>query len=106
MAFGVCLRTLHLHRAMPVLYLSLEANNALPAAMEGATHAPGLTDIKVGSDHSAFSALERLFAISNGPVNVQAGVVNPQRQGFNSALKGDGGGPLNILGGIPTIATD
>ena len=91
--------------ARPVLYLSLEANNALPAAMEGVTHAPALTDIKVGSDDSAFSAVERLFAIINGPVNTQAGVVHPQRQGFNSALKGDGA-PLNVLGGIPTIATD
>ena len=89
--------------ARPVLYLSLEANNALPAALEGVTHAPGLTDVKVGSDDSAFSAVERLFAVVNGPVNTQPNVVNPQRQGFNSALKGDGGGPLNILGGIPTI---
>ena len=70
------------------------------------THAQALTDIKVGSDDSAFSAVERLFAVVNGPVNTQAGVVNPQRQGFNSDLKGDGGGPLNVLGGIPTIATD
>jgi len=92
--------------ARPVLYLSLEANNALPAALEGATLAPGLTDILVGSDDSAFSAVERLFSIINGPVNVEANVVNPQRQGLNSALKGDGGGPLNVLGGIPTIATD
>ena len=92
--------------ARPVLYLSMEANNALPAAIEGVTHAQALTDIKVGSDDSAFSAVERLFAIINGPVNTQAGVVHPQRQGFNSALKGDGGGPLNVLGGIPTIATD
>lgn len=92
--------------ARPVLYLSMEANNALPAALEGATLAPGLTDIKVGSDDSAFSAVERLFTITNGPVNVEAGVRNPQRQGLNSALKGDGGGPLNVLGGIPTIATD
>jgi hypothetical protein len=92
--------------ARPVLYLSLDANNALPAALEGATLAPGLTDILVGSDDSAFSAVERLFTIVNGPVNVEANVVNPQRQGLNSALKGDGGGPLNVLGGIPTIATD
>ena len=92
--------------ARPVLYLSMEANNALPAALEGVTFAPGLTDVKVGSDDSAFSAVERLFAVINGPVNTQAGVVHPQRQGFNSALKGDGGGPLNVLGGIPTIATD
>ena len=92
--------------ARPVLYLSMEANNALPAALEGVTFAPAMTDVKVGSDDSAFSAVERLFSIINGPVNTQPNVVNPQRQGFNSALKGDGGGPLNILGGIPTIATD
>jgi len=92
--------------ARPVLYLSLEANNAIPAALEGVTLAPGLTDIKVGSDDSAFSAVERLFTIINGPVNVEAGVTHPQRQGLNSALKGDVGGPLNVLGGIPTIATD
>ena len=92
--------------ARPVLYLSLDATNALPATLEGATLAPGLTDIKVGSDDSAFSAVERIFSIINGPVNVEANVVHPQRQGLNSALKGDGGGPLNVLGGIPTVATD
>jgi len=92
--------------ARPVLYLSLDANNALPAALEGATLAPGLTDIQVGSDDSAFSAVERIFSIINGPVNVESGVIHPQRQGLNSALKGDGGGPLNVLGGIPTVATD
>lgn len=91
--------------ARPVLYLSMEANNPLPAAIEGATYAPGLRDVKVGDDDSAFSAVERIFAIANGPVNTQSGVVNPQRQGFNSALKGEGG-PLNVLGGIPTVATD
>ncbi len=90
----------------PVLYLSTESNNALPAALEGATLAPGLTDIKVGEDDSAFSAVERIFLMTNGPVNVAPGVVNPQRQGLNSALKGDGEGPLNVLGGIPTVATD
>lgn len=89
--------------ARPVLCLSLEANNALPATMEGATHAQAMTDIKVGS---AFSAVERLFAIANGPVNTQANVRNPQRQGFNKALKGETGGPLSVLGGTPTIATD
>ena len=89
----------------PVLYLSTDASAALPAALEGATHAPGLNDVKVGSDDSAFSAVERIFAIVNGAVNHVAGEINPQRQGFDSALKGDGG-PLNVLGGIPTIATD
>jgi hypothetical protein len=91
--------------ARPVLYLSTDANNQLPAAIEGATFAPGLLDVKVGGDDSAFSAVERIFAVVNGPTNTQAGVINPQRQGFNSALKGEGG-PLNVLGGIPTVATD
>jgi hypothetical protein len=91
--------------ARPVLYLSMDANNQLPAALEAATFAPGLLDVKVGDDDSAFSAVERIFAVTNGPTNTQAGVINPQRQGFNSALKGEGV-PLNVLGGIPTIATD
>ena len=87
--------------AKPVLYLSTEANDPLPAAMEGATYAPGLKDITVGHDDSAFSAVERLFAFVNGPT----GTENPQRQGFNSALLGEGS-PLNVLGGIPTVAND
>jgi hypothetical protein len=61
--------------------------------------------VRVGGDDSAFSAVERIFAFVNGPTNVAPGEVNPQRQGFNSALAGEGG-PLNVLGGIPTIATD
>jgi len=91
--------------ARPVLYLSMDASAALPAAFEEATLAPGMADVKVGNDDSAFSAVERIFAVINGPTNTVAGEINPQRQGFNSALKGEGG-PLNILGGIPTIATD
>ncbi|GHF56558.1 hypothetical protein HNQ07_003671 [Deinococcus metalli] len=87
--------------AKPVLYLSTEASDALPAAMEGVTQAPGLKDITVGHDDSAFSPVERLFAAVNGPT----GKANPQRQGFNSALSGEGS-PLNVLGGIPTVATD
>ncbi|MCI0569287.1 MAG: hypothetical protein L0Y66_00905 [Myxococcaceae bacterium] len=89
----------------PVLYLSMDANTELAAAMEGVTLAPGLTDIRVGGDDGAFSAVERIFGFVNGPTNVVEGEVNPQRQGFNSALAGEGG-PLNVLGGIPTIATD
>ena len=38
---------------------------------------------------------------ANGPT----GAENPERQGLNSALMGEGS-PLNVLGGIPTIATD
>lgn len=91
--------------AKPVLYLSTDANNELPAALEGAIFAPGLRDVQVGADDSLFSAVERIFGFTNGPVNVADGQVNPQRQGFNSALSGEGP-PLNILGGIPTVATD
>lgn len=85
----------------PVLYLSMEANDATPAALEGATLAPGLKDITVGHDDSAFSAVERIFLFANGPT----GKDNPQRQGLDSALS-DGLSPLNVLGGIPTVATD
>jgi hypothetical protein len=87
--------------ARPVLYLSLDANDAVPAALEGVTLAPALKDITVGHDDGAFSAIERIFLFANGPT----GKDNPQRQGLNSALS-DGLSPLNVLGGIPTVATD
>ena len=87
--------------ARPVLYISTDANHELPAAIEGVTFAPAMADITVGADDSLFSAVERIFLFTNGPT----GSNNPQRQGLNSALS-DGGGPLNVLGGIPTIATD
>jgi hypothetical protein len=87
--------------ARPVIYLSLDASAPLAAAVEGVTFAPKLGAITVGNDDSAFSAVERIFVTANGPT----GVDNPQRQGLNSALMGEGF-PLNVLGGIPTIATD
>lgn len=87
--------------ARPVLYVSTDANDPLPATLEGATYAPGMRDIPTGGDDSLFSAVERIFVAVNGPT----GKGNPQRQGLNSALS-DGGSPLNTLGGIPTIATD
>ena len=88
-----------------MLYISTDANDPLPAALEGATYAPGLRDVAVGRDDSLFSAVERLFIFTNGPTSDVEGQVNPQRQGLNSALSG-GDGPLNVLGGIPTFATD
>src|SRR5215213_3586229 len=87
--------------ARPVLYLSTDASVPLAAALESATVAPKLLNITTGHDDSAFSAVERLFLFVNGPM----GQGNPQRQGLNSALMGEGS-PLNVLGGIPTIATD
>jgi hypothetical protein len=87
--------------AKPVLYLSTEASAAGVAALEGATYAPGLEDIETGNDDSAFSAVERIFVTINGHVSCD----NPQRQGLDSALI-DGRAPFNVLGGIPTVATD
>ncbi len=85
----------------PILYLSTDASVEMVAALEGATLAPGLNDIRVGFDDGAFSATERIFVATNG----QTGADNPQRQGLTSAIV-DGGGPLNVFGGIPTVATD
>lgn len=95
--------------AKPVLYLSTDANDPLPAALEGSIYAPGLRDVAVGRDDSLFSAVERIFVMANGPQNSTDAennvLVNPQRQGLSSAVSGEGG-PLNVLGGIPTVATD
>jgi len=68
--------------ARPVLYMSMDASNDLAAAMEDVTIAPAMNDIHLGGDDSAFSAVERIFPVVNGPM----GKENPQRQGFNSAL--------------------
>jgi hypothetical protein len=87
--------------AKPVLYLSTDTNNPLTATAEASTFAPGLEDIQGGGDDSLFSPVERIFVFVNGPT----GKGNPQRQGLNSALS-DGISPLNVLGGIPTVATD
>lgn len=88
----------------PVLYLSTDASADIAASLEEASYVPALTNVAVGRDDSLFSAVERIFGFTNGPTN-DFGEVNPQRQGFNSAIVGQGQ-PLNVLGGIPTVATD
>lgn len=82
-----------------VLYTSTDANERLPAALEAATYAPRLGDIKVGPDVSPFSPLERIYAFVNGPT----GADNPMRQGLFSALT-DGRAPLNVMGSVPTLS--
>lgn len=88
-------------------YISTEASDAVVAALDSGTFAPALGNVGVGSDDGAFSAVERLFPIANGPT----GADNPQRQGLNSALSdvGEDGKPLppvHVIGGIPTLALD
>lgn len=88
--------------ARPVFYMSFEASDSTVATLEVATFAPAMSNIQVGFDDGAFSAVERLFVTANGPT----GAGNPQRQGLNSALLGEGAGPLNVFGGVPTLALD
>jgi hypothetical protein len=88
--------------ARPVMYVSFDSNDELAATLETSTYAPALRDVGVGRDDSFASAVERLFVTANGAT----GADNPQRQGLNSVLAGDASSPLNVFGGIPTIATD
>jgi hypothetical protein len=86
----------------PILYLSTEANDPSVATLEGATYAKALEDLPFAlEDASPGESAERIYVFANGPT----GLENPQRQGLDSALS-DGRGPLNVLGGIPTINLD
>lgn len=93
--------------AKPALYISTESSDPLPATLDEGTFAPAMANIKVGFDDGAFSAVERLFVIANGPT----GADNPQRQGLFSALtdkdpQGKPLPPIQVIGGIPTVALD
>ncbi|MBV8971852.1 MAG: hypothetical protein JO290_06125 [Sphingomonadaceae bacterium] len=86
----------------PIQYLSTEANDPLVASLENATYAPALKSLPFAlEDASPGESAERIVVVVNGPT----GLDNPQRQGLVSALT-DGRGPLNVLGGIPTINLD
>lgn len=88
----------------PIFYLSTEANDETVAALEGATYTPSMKTVPFSlEDSSVGEAAERIYVFTNGPT----GKDNPFRQGLNSALSdGDVHGPLNVLGGIPTINLD
>lgn len=76
----------------PLQYLHQEGSVRLIAAIEGSTFAPNLNAApKVGSNDEKISARSAIIPIVNGP----RGVGNPQRQGLQSALLGEGD-PLNI----------
>ena len=87
--------------AKPATYISTEASDPVVATLDSGTFAPAIGDLQVGRDDSAFSSIERLFVTANGPT----GTENPQRQGLNSALLGEGA-PLQVIGGIPTVSND
>lgn len=76
-----------------VLYISTEASDTVVAALENATFAPNLAAAPTaGSNDASTSARETIIPIVNG----QRGVTNPQRQGLQSAVAGEGD-PLNII---------
>lgn len=86
----------------PILYLSTEANDPLVATLETATFAPAMEDLPFAhEDALPGESAERIYVFVNGAM----GLNNPHRQGLYSALT-DGRGPLNVLGGIPTLNLD
>ena len=87
----------------PVWYLSMEASIPLAAAIEHNTFAPLQAALKLGRDDSFSSPIERIFLATNGPE--EGACANPLRQGLSADLA-DGFRPNNVLGGIPTNATD
>lgn len=76
----------------PVLYISTDSSNPLAAALEDATLAPALDAAPRAGDDSTASSRATLVALVNG----QTGSGNPERQGLNSAVAGEGD-PLNVL---------
>lgn len=86
----------------PILYLSTEANDPTVATLETATYAPAMQDLPFANEDALpGESAERIYVFVNGAT----GLDNPHRQGLYSALT-DGRGPLNVLGGIPTINLD
>jgi len=86
----------------PILYLSTEANDPTVATLETATYAPAMEDLPFANEDALpGESAERIYVFVNGAT----GLEHPHRQGLYSAFK-DGRGPLNVLGGIPTINLD
>ncbi len=87
----------------PIFYLSTEANDPAVATLEATIYAPAMSDQPFALEDAApGESAERIYVVINGPT----GLDNPYRQGINSAISDGGHGPLNILGGIPTINLD
>jgi hypothetical protein len=76
----------------PVRYVSFDASDPLAATLEDVTFAPVLNAAPTLDDDSTASSRATLVGFING----QTGANNPQRQGFTSAVRGEGD-PLNLL---------
>ena len=80
-----------------IMYLHQEASVELVAAIEGSTFAPNLNAAPgEGSNDPQTSARSAIIPVVNG----ERGVDNPDRQGLESALLGEGD-PLNITQEVP-----
>lgn len=79
-----------------VLYISTDASSPVAAALENVTYAPALDAAPFPGGDGTDSARSTLAAFTNGAT----GVNNPNRQGLNTALLGQGD-PLNILAWTP-----
>jgi hypothetical protein len=80
-----------------VYYVSFDVSAPDVAALEGATFAPNLNAAPgLGSNDPKTSARSGIAPFVNG----QTGVDNPNRQGLNSALLGEGD-PLNVVQSSP-----
>ena len=76
-----------------IIYLRMDASVGTLAAIEASTLAPNLNAAPgIASDDPDTSAREAIIPAVNGP----RGVNNPERQGLESALLGEGD-PLNII---------
>jgi hypothetical protein len=80
-----------------VRYVSTDSSDKLAATLEDATLAPKLDAAPTPGDDSTASARAELVGFVNG----QTGANNPQRQGLNSGVTGDGD-PLNVLAWNPS----
>ncbi len=79
-----------------VHYLRTDASVDVVAALEGSTLAKNLDAAPGAGSNSARSARSAIIPIVNGP----RGKSNPQRQGLQSAVLGEGS-PLNITQSLP-----
>ncbi len=80
-----------------IYYVSFEVSNPDVAPLEGGTFAPALNAAPgIGSNDPKTSARSQIAPFVNG----QTGIDNPNRQGLNSALLGQGD-PLNVTNSAP-----